>query len=59
MAEANFDCLSKEAFSQNLSVDQITRPEDTMRAATGRPQGLRAANVSCDKGHLFRRIWPR
>lgn len=30
-----------------------------MRAAAGGPQGLRAPDVSRDKRHLFRRIWPR
>lgn len=59
MAVANLDCLSEEAFSQNLSMDQVTWSEDTMRAATRRPQGLRAPNVSCDKRCFFRRIWPR
>lgn len=40
-------------------MDEITWPEDAMRAATGGPQGFRAPNVSCNKRQLFGRIWPR
>lgn len=36
--DADFDGLSKEAFPQDLPVDEVTRTEDAMRAAAGRPQ---------------------
>lgn len=57
--DADLDCLSEEAFSQDLPVDEVTWPEDAMRAATGGSQGLRPPNVSRDEICLFRRIWPR
>lgn len=34
-------------------MDEVTRPEDAMRAAAGRPQRLGAADVSRDKRVLF------
>lgn len=58
-ADADFDSLSKEAFPQDLAMDEITRPEDAMRAAAGRSQGLRASDVSRDKRGLFWRIRTR
>lgn len=44
--DADLDRLSEEAFSQDLSMDEVTWPEDAMRAAVGGSQGLRATNVS-------------
>lgn len=38
--DADFDGLSKEAFPQDLPVDEVTWPEDAMRAAAGRSQRL-------------------
>lgn len=57
--KADLYSLPEEAFSQDLSVDEVTWPEDAMRAATVRSQGFRAADVSSNKRRLFGRIWPR
>lgn len=55
--EADLDSLSEEAFSYDLSMDEITRAEDAMRAATGGSQGFRAPDVPCNKMHVFWGIW--
>lgn len=40
-------------------MDEVTRAENTMRAAVGGSQWFRTSNVSCNKGCLFGRIWSR
>lgn len=51
--DADFDGLSEEAFPQDLPMDEVTRPENAVRAAAGRAQRLRAPDVFRNKRGLF------
>lgn len=50
---AHLDGLAEETFSQDFSVDEVTRAEDAVRAAAGRAQGLGPSDVPRDQRHLF------
>ena len=50
---AHLDGLPKEALPQDLPVDQVTWPEDLLRAATGASQGFGAADVTAEQEGLL------